>query len=110
MSDMKNLYNSKVKSVEIVQRNLNSSDKKNISFVHHQGARVTLDNGQKYLVHNSGPGQKAVITDDKNMSSNWSSLGTRNVETTVGEVMKTANSGGSGGSYNLLNNNCQHVA
>ena len=41
------------------------------------------------------------------MSSNWSSLGIRNAETTVGEVMKTANSGGS---YNLLNNNCQHVA
>lgn len=42
---MNNLFNSKVGKVEIVERKLNSSGKGQIPFIHHQGARVTLDNG-----------------------------------------------------------------
>lgn len=41
------------------------------------------------------------------MSNKWESVSTRNANTTVGELMKTAHSDGD---YKLLTNNCQHIA
>lgn len=59
------------------------------------------------MVHNPGPGQQAVITSASNMKDGWESIGTRSVDTSVGKVMETAQSGGI---YSLTSNNCMHVA
>ncbi|XP_053392316.1 uncharacterized protein LOC128554998 [Mercenaria mercenaria] len=90
------LYNSGVAKAEYVTRPMSSSDgQKRIPVVHHAGVRLTLNNGDKYLLHkgpNYGKSSDTVITPASNMKqSNWTTKESAPVQgKTVNDFMKNA--------------------
>uniref|UniRef100_A0A7N6BG36 Uncharacterized protein n=1 Tax=Anabas testudineus TaxID=64144 RepID=A0A7N6BG36_ANATE len=101
------LYNSPVYKAEWMVRPLGSSSTI-AGPLSHTGVRVTLRNGAQWLIHkgnNYGISSQTVVTDARNMASNWKMLVTRdfNGRKTVADFVKVG-----GATYNLLFN-C-HVA
>ena len=106
-SGLTNLYNQQIIRAERVERPMhNVLD----FFAKHQGIKVTLANGEQYLVHhgtNYGKSQDSVIVPAENMSSEWTSVKDIPVagNKTVGGLM--GNTGGPGNErYDLVTNNC----
>ena len=107
-SELHNLYNSNIKSIQRVDRPMTSSDNsKNVPFVHHQGNLVEMKDGNKFLIQhgpNYGKSQDCVITPASNMSNNWNPVGAKIPSSAkVGDLMKE---GGAEKTYGLLGNNC----
>ncbi|XP_019864313.1 PREDICTED: uncharacterized protein LOC109593736 [Amphimedon queenslandica] len=94
-SGLTGLYNQQVTKVEHVTRPMGSSAGMNVPIVHHQGAVVTTERGDRYLVHKgSGYGKsggETVVVDARHMSDKWSTKETRKVEGhTVSDFVKTS--------------------
>ncbi|KAK2855299.1 hypothetical protein Q7C36_007168 [Tachysurus vachellii] len=60
--DLTNLYNSKVYEAERMTRPMEGQS--------HSGVRVTLEDGQEYLVH-KGSSSQTVVVDADHMSDKW---------------------------------------
>ncbi|KAJ0066443.1 hypothetical protein NL108_013057 [Boleophthalmus pectinirostris] len=98
--DLNELYNTGVQSAEWVAR-----PKQGMPFTvplpssipnptTHSGVRVTLNDGQKFLIHKGpefGKASETVITDAKHMSDKWQVQQTREFggTRTVGDFVKT---------------------
>lgn len=110
-SGLTGIYNEKVTNVERMSRPMGSSGgSANVPFVHHQGVRVTTDQGNQYLIHKGagyGISSQTVVTDATHMSNQWQSMGSRDVGGTqnVGSFVGTG-----GANYNLVSDNCIHGA
>jgi len=105
-SGLTNLYNQKIKTIERVSRKM-----ANVPVFKHQGVRVTLDDGSKFLVHKGsgygGRGGQNVVTNARHMSKKWSGAGARKVNSgaTLGDLVKAG-----GKNYNVAVDNCYHGA
>eukprot|EP00058_Branchiostoma_floridae_P026529 XP_002612020.1 hypothetical protein BRAFLDRAFT_86991 [Branchiostoma floridae] len=104
---LRQLYNSKVVHAEEVRRPLGDG-KKMWGPAYHTGARVTLEDGSKWLVH-KGPGfdygNQTVVTDTKHMGGRWVQKGgVKQVQgaATVSDFVKAG-----GQNYTPVFNDCQ---
>lgn len=112
MSDLRKLYNSRVTFAERFKRPLgnsvNSCIAKNLG--NHSGVKITLNNGQKFLVHKGneyGDASETVVVDAKHMSSRWWSTGEKKniYHSTVADYIRAG-----GKNYNLFSDNCHHAS
>ena len=112
ISDLNRLYNARVTYAERFKRPLASSAGSYIIsyLADHSGVKVTLDNGQKFLVHKGneyGTASETVVVDARHMSSVWSSTGERKHihSSTVGDYVRAG-----GKHYDLFSDNCHHAS
>ncbi|XP_053392315.1 uncharacterized protein LOC128554997 [Mercenaria mercenaria] len=95
-AELTKLYNSNVVKAEYVKRPMTSSDgRKRIPLIPHAGVRLTLDNGDKYLLHKGpdyGKSSDTVITPASNMKqSTWTAKKSAPVQgKIVNDFMKNA--------------------
>ncbi|XP_019619841.1 PREDICTED: uncharacterized protein LOC109466550 [Branchiostoma belcheri] len=106
---LRQLYNSNVVHAEQLKRPLGNSTTM-VGPFYHTGARVTLEDGSKYLVHKGdgyGVSSQTVVTDAKHMGDRWVPVGRgHDVKgSTVSDFVKAG-----GKNYSYGSDNCQHGA
>jgi len=104
------LYNSKVVSAQRYERPLDFKAPGWIKLLlpKHCGVIVTLEGGQRWLVHKGnefGQASETVVVNPSFMSSAWSPSVYKTIRSsTVGDYVKAG-----GPSYNTVFDNCQHA-
>lgn len=129
-SELNNLYNSKVIKAEYVVRPLNSFGSSSSStsnsgstsfggrksfdlYPRHAGVAVTLENGDRWLIHKGkdfGKASSTVITDASYMSSKWSQLKSTSLKDSGLTVNQFMQHGLVSKPYRVLGSNCQTAA
>ena len=109
INQLRQLYNTHVVKAEKVERPIASFWGWNIPFFNHEGVKVTIPNGQQYLIH-KGPGygksSDTVVVPAREMSSNWKTTGSKEVlRSTVADYVKDG-----GSNYNAAWDNCIKAA
>jgi hypothetical protein len=109
-SELTKLFNSPVKEVQAVSKPLASDGKGAVASIvgaKHSGNLVTLQNGDKYIIHKN-PMSKPFFKNDTVITSaiakDWKPVGEphKPQNTTVRDMMNN-------GSYNVVSSNCNHA-
>ena len=109
-SGLTNIYNQQVCEVQHVSRPMGSSGgSANVPFFNHQGAVVTTNTGDRYLVHKGdgyGKSSQTVVVDARHMSDKWTFDKPRSVSGhTVSDFVKVG-----GADYKLGRDDCRHAS